>query len=122
MRKNKRTTILFGLLFLIILVMTLNGCSWFSGPSDDEIIRAISDMELFSGGVEKFTLKSPIAIIDKDLFSRDGSWAVKVRLTYTYMMSGEKETKPIEMVQAFRITRSTDSSGNIVWKATSVQR
>ena len=42
---------------------------------------------LFSGGVEKFTLKAPIVILDKDLLSRDGAWKVKVKLSYTYTIA-----------------------------------
>ena len=44
---------------------------------------------------------------------------VKVKMTYTYMMTGGQETKPIEKIQTFRIAKSKDSSGNVIWKATS---
>lgn len=104
-------------LMIILFVLNMFGCSKLSGPSDDEIIKAITDTGLVSGGVEKFTLKSPIVIVDKDLFSSNGAWTVKVKLTYTYTMAGGHETKPTERIQTFRISKSQDSSGNTVWKA-----
>lgn len=107
------------LLMTMMFACNLQGCSMFSGPSDEEVIKAINDTGLFSGGVEKFTLKSPIVVVEKGMFSRDGAWPVKVKLVYTYTMAGGGETKPMERMQTFRIVKSTDSSGNIVWKAIS---
>ena len=114
---NNRIKILSIVLTTSVLVLNMLGCSKLSGPSDEEIIKAINDTGLLSGGVEKFTLKSPIVIVDKDLFSSNGAWTVKVKLTYTYTMSGGHETKPTERIQTFRISKSQDSSGNTVWKA-----
>ena len=105
------------LLLLIMVVLNLGGCSNLFGPSDEEVIKAINDTGLFSGGVEKFTLKAPVVILDKGLFSRDGAWPVKVRLTYSYTMPGGRETTPKEKIQSFSISKSKDSSGNTVWKA-----
>jgi len=117
MRKSKR--IAATLLLLIVLALNVSGCSKLFGPSDTEVIAAINDTGLFSGGVEKFTLNAPIVVLDKGLFSSDGAWQVKVKLTYTYTMAGGRETKPIEKIQSFRIFKSKDSSGNVVWKAAS---
>jgi hypothetical protein len=116
---RNRIKIVSLLLMISVLAFTMLGCSKLFGPSDDEIIKAINDTGLFSGGVEKFTLKSPIVIVDKGMFSSNGAWTVKVKLTYTYTMAGGQETKPIEKIQTFRIAKSKDSSGNIIWKATS---
>ena len=118
MRKNLRIEILLGSLLLIMLVMGASGCYQLFGPSDEEAVKAIKDMELFSGGVEKFTLKSPIVIVEKGMFSRNDAWTIKAKLTYTYMMTGGHETKPIEKVQTFMLSKSKDSTGNTVWKAT----
>jgi len=114
---KNRIKVLSILLMISMLILNMLGCSKLSGPSDDEIIKAIIDTGLFAGGVEKFTLKSPIVIVDKDMFSSNGAWTVKVKLTYTYMMAGSHETKPTEKIQTFRISKSKDSSGNTVWKA-----
>jgi len=119
MEMRQRFKVLYGSLLLIVLVMNVSGCSRLFGPSDEEIIKAINDIGLFSGGVEKFTLKSPMVVVEKGLFSREGAWPVKVRMTYTYTMAGGHETKPIEKVQSFRISKSKDSSGNRVWTAVS---
>jgi len=119
-RKMKnRIKMLSILLMTSVLVLNTLGCSKLFGPSDDEIIKAINDTGLFSGGVEKFTLKSPMVIVDKSMFSSNGAWTVQVKLIYTYMMAGGQETKPVEKIQAFRISKSKDSSGNMIWKATS---
>jgi len=108
-----------GLLLLMMIALNVSGCSRLLGPSDEEAIKAINDTGLFSGGVEKFTLKSPIVVVEKSIFSSNGVWTVKVKLTYTYMMAGGQETRPIEKIQTFRISKSKDSSGNMIWKATS---
>jgi len=93
-----RITVFPVLLLIIMLASNVLGCSRLVGPSDEEIIKAINEMELFSGGVEKFTIKAPIVILDKGMFSRDGAWPVKVKLTYTYTMAGGHETKPTEKI------------------------
>lgn len=113
---KNRITMGYTLLLIGLLAANILGCT--SGPSDDDIIKAINDTGLFSGGVEKFTLKSPIVIVDKGMFSRDGAWPVKVKLNYTFTMTAGKETKPVEKIQTFMISKSKDSSGNTVWKAT----
>jgi hypothetical protein len=105
------------LLLLMMLALSVSGCSKLFGPSDEEVIKAINDTGLFSGGVERYTLIAPIVILDKGMFSRDGAWPVKVKLTYTYTMTGGHVTKPTEKIQSFNISKSKDSSGNIVWKA-----
>lgn len=119
MRKNLRIEMLLGLLLLIVLVMGASGCYQLFGPSDEEVVKAITDMELFSGGVEKFTLRSPIVIVGKDMFSSNGAWTIKAKFTYTYMMTGGRETRPIEKVQTFILSKSKDSIGNTIWKAAS---
>ena len=116
---RNRIKMLSILLLIGVLVFNMLGCSKLFGPSDDEIIKAINDTGLFSGGVEKFTLKSPIVVVDKGMFSSNGAWTVQAKLIYTYMMADGQETKPIEKIQTFRIAKSKDSSGNVIWKATS---
>jgi len=113
---------LSALLLLIMLALNVSGCSKLFGPSDEEVIKAINDTGLYSGGVERFTLVAPIVILDKGMFSRNGEWPVKVKFTYTYTMTGGHETKPTEKIQSFNISKSKDSSGNSVWKAAFVSQ
>jgi hypothetical protein len=119
MGMRQRVIALFGSILLMILVMNVSGCVKLFGPSDEEIVKAINDTGLFSGGIERFTLKSPIVILEKGMFSSNGAWTVKVKFTYTYMMAGGHETKPTEKIQTFMISKSKDSSGNTIWKAKS---
>jgi hypothetical protein len=114
---NKRMNVVSIALLLIMFALNASGCSKLYGPSDEEIIKAINDTGLFSGGVEKFTLTAPIVILDKGLFSSEGAWPVKVKMIYTYTMTSGHETKPTEKIQSFRIIKSKDSSGNPVWIA-----
>jgi hypothetical protein len=102
---------------LIVLVVNVLGCSRISGPSDEEVIKAINDSGLFSGGVEKFTLKSPIVILEKGRRNSDGSWLVKVKMTFTYTMVDGHESKLMDREPVFRLSKSKDSSGKTVWKA-----
>jgi hypothetical protein len=118
MKMKNRMKVFSALLMLSMAILSLGGCSKLFGPSDEEVIKSINDSGLFSGGVEKFTLKAPIVILEKGLFSRDGAWPVKVKLTYSYTMAGGRETEPKEKIQLFRISKSKDSSGKTVWKAT----
>ena len=82
-----------GLLLGVALMLNVSGCSMLSGPSDEDVVRAVTDTGLFSGTEEKFALKSPIVVVDKALFSRKGAWEVKVKLHYSFMMAGGRETK-----------------------------
>ncbi len=113
----KNRTKVFSALLLIVLALSVSGCSKLFGPSDEEVIKALHDTGLFSGGVEKYTLLAPIVVLNKSYSRTDGAWQVKVKLTYTYSMSGGRETKPTEKIQSFRIFKSKDSTGNTVWKA-----
>ena len=111
-----------GLLLGTVLMLNLSGCSMISGPSDEEVVKAVTDTGLFSGGEEKFTLKSPMVVVHKAMFSSNGAWEVKVKLHYTFMMAGGRETKPVEKVQSFRISQVKDGAGNTVWKAAAQDR
>jgi hypothetical protein len=104
-------------LLLAAFAFNVGGCSRFSQPSDEEAIKVINDTGLFSGGVEKFSLKSPIVILEKKRRNSDGSWQVKIKATVTFTMAGGKETAPKERTLVFRLFKSKDGSGKIVWKA-----
>lgn len=108
---------LTALLINMGLVLCLSGCSMLSGPSDEEVVKAVTETGLFASGEERFSLKSPMVVVEKAMFSSRGGWPVKVKLHYSYLMAGGRETKPVEKVQSFLITRVTDSAGNTRWKA-----
>jgi len=105
------------LLVIVVLVLNAAGCYQLFGPSDEEVIKAIYDTGFFSGGVEKYSLKSAIKIIEKGPRNSDGSWRIKIKATVTFTMTGGRETSPKERTSVFRIYKSKDSSGKTVWKA-----
>jgi hypothetical protein len=114
---RSRITVFAGLILGIAIALNVSGCSMFSGPTDEDVIRAVTETGLFSGGEEKFTLISPMVVVNKAMFSSNGTWEVKVKLHTTFMMAGGRETKPVEKVQSFIIAKVKDSTGNSVWKA-----
>ena len=109
----------FKISLLIILVFNVIGCSRVLGPSDEEAIKAINDIGIFAGGVEKFTLKSPMVILSRGSRNSDGSWPVTVKMTLTYTMADGHEREAKERTSTYRLYKSKDSSGKTVWKAVS---
>lgn len=114
--KNRLRMVVFSILLLTV-VFNISGCSKLFGPSDEEVIQAINNTGLFSGGVEKFSLKSPIQIVDRGWRNGDGSWPVTVKMTVAYTLIGGKESPPKEKTSMFKFYKSKDSSGKITWIA-----
>jgi hypothetical protein len=108
---------IFFVLLLMVFAFNIVGCSRFSAPSDEEVIKAINDTGLFSGGPEKFTLKSPIVILGKGDRGSDGSWPVTVKVTFTFKKPDGQESSPQEKTPLFRVIKQKDASGKTVWKA-----
>jgi hypothetical protein len=104
-------------LLTIMLVLSAGGCFKLFGPSDEEVVKAIIDTGLFSGGTEKFTLKSPIVIIEKGNRNSDGSWPVTVKMTVSFTMAAGREIEPMEKTSVFKLYKSKDNSGKTVWTA-----
>ncbi len=113
MKKRVCRTAVFSL--MMVLIVSAIGCA--KGPTDQEVIQAINDTGLFSGGVEKFSLKSPIVIVARESRNRDGAWPVKVKMVVSYTMSGGKEGKPVEKTSVFYLSKSTDNAGKVTWTA-----
>ena len=111
---NKFYSVFF---LLIAIVFPITGCSFFSGPSDPEIIQAINETGRFKGGVESFTLLSSIVIVKKGGRTRDGYWPVKVKFKATYSMSSGKTTDPLERTAQFRLYKTVDGTGKTTWSA-----
>jgi hypothetical protein len=105
------------LLLFTLCMLTASGCSYFFRPSDEEVVKAITDTGLFSGGAEKFTLQSPIEILEKGIRNSDGSWPVKVKMTVSFAMADGREVKPMEKTSVFKLYKSKDNSGKTVWTA-----
>ena len=100
-----------------MLVLHVIGCAKLFGPSDEEVIQAINNTGLFSGAVGKFSLKSPIEILERESRTSDGSWPVKVRMTVSFAMPGQQESKPMVRTSTFYFHKSKDSSGKTIWIA-----
>ena len=98
------------------LASQITGCSIFSGPSDEEVIKAVSASPVFSGTNKGFTLQSPILLVEKGWQAKDGSWPVKVKLTFTFMRNGQTSA-PTETTARFKIFRSKDNTGKVYWRA-----
>jgi hypothetical protein len=105
------------MLVVMMLSMNVSGCAWFSGPADEEVSKAIMDTGLYSGGVERFSLKSPLVILEKKRHTFDGYWQVKVKLNYSYTMADGREIPPTEKTAIFRLFKIKDNFGNTAWKA-----
>jgi len=101
----------------LAVAFAIGGCSKFSPPTDEEAIKAITDTGLFAGGIEKFTLKSPIVILEKGKQNKDGSWEVRIKATVTFIKAGGEETAPRERTPVFRIYKSKDGAGKTLWRA-----
>jgi len=113
--RNSRMPLL--LLALTVVFASLGaGCSRFSAPTDEEVIAAIMDTGLYSGGVEKYTLTAPIVVQEKKWNYRDGSWSVKVKMSVSFKMADGKEPKVKEREPVFRLRKVKDGSGKTVWK------
>lgn len=112
---KKGTQWSFLMVLSVFLVLSLTGCA--KGPTNEEALKAVEDTGLFAGGVEKFTLQSPMVIVDKGSRNKDGSWPVKVKFTATYKMTGGKETAPAEKTSTFNIYKKVDAAGKITWTA-----
>lgn len=102
---------------MIITALTTVSCVKLFGPTDEEAVQAITATGLFSGGVEKFTLKSPIVVLEKGGRNSDGSWPVKVKMTVSFTMADGREIKPLVKTSVFNLRKTKDKSGKSVWVA-----
>lgn len=105
------------LMLSIMIAFALFGCFKATPPTDEEAIKAIMDTGLFSGGVEKFTLTEPLVVVEKGKQNKDGSWTVKVKVSFSYKMADGTEKKLADKIQPFRLVGTKDSTGKTVWKA-----
>jgi hypothetical protein len=115
-RKNEvKSAMKLALVFLLFaLVLNGAGCSQLSGPSDEEILKAIDDSGILKVG--GFTVVEPIVILEKGRWGTEGTWPVTVKLTMA-MVKGDGQTSKIVTTPKFRIHKSKDSTGKTVWTA-----
>jgi len=115
--KNKAS---FYFVFLLLMVFAFNfsGCSKLFGPSDEEVIKAINASGVFMGGDGGLTLQAPIVILEKGGRNKDGSWPVKVKVTFTYYINKEKISAPQEKTRIFYMHKAEDTASHTIWTAT----
>jgi len=106
---------------LIILIMvnafSFSGCSNLSGPTDEEVIKAINENKYYKSGVGVFTLKAPIVILEKGSRNKDGSWPVKVKVIITHAVGKDQTSEPKELTPTFNMYKAKDITGVTIWKA-----
>ncbi len=114
--KNK-VTFYFVFLLLVVSAFNFSGCSKLFGPSDEEVIKAVTESGVFKGGMGGLTLQPPIKILEKGSRNKDGSWPVKVKVIFTFYVNKEQVSAPQEKTSVFNMYKSKDSAGKTVWKA-----
>jgi len=107
----------FSLLLLLSALMVIGtGCSSFSRPSDEDVIKAINDSSILKG--DNFTITSPLVIVERgNSQNTDGSWTYRVKMTMTMTLPNGKISGPRENAPYFRISKEKEGSGKSVWKA-----
>lgn len=109
----------FSMILLVMLyAFSFSGCSKLFGPSDEEVIKAINESGYFTGGFGGLTLQPPIVILEKGSRDKSGAWPVKVKAKFTYFVSKEQISEPVEKTFIFNMHKAKDSTGHSVWKAT----
>jgi|SRR5271169_1733145 len=114
--KNK-VSFYFLFLLLILAAFNFSGCSKLSGPSDQDVIKAVNESGLFRGGQGQLTLQQPIVILEKGDRNKDGSWPVKAKVTFTTYVAKDKISAPETHVIIFNMYKTKDNAGQLVWIA-----
>ncbi len=112
----RNRSILFIVLILAgVFVLNAVGCSGFSKPKDEEVIKAIDGSGALKG--KGFTVTSPLVIVERGKRNADGSWPVRVKMTLTMLMPDGKISEPKENITPFKIYKVKDKTGREGWKA-----
>ena len=109
--KNKVSWYLV-LMLLMASVFGVSGCSRLSGPSDAEAIKAITD----SGAFTDLNMQAPVEVLEKGKQKKDGSWSVRVKITFTYEMGNKQMSAPMEKTPVYNLIKSKDKAGQTIWK------
>ena len=108
----------FALLLLTIFAFNVSGCSKLFGPSDEDVIKAVSESGVFKGGFGGLTLTAPIVILEKGGRNKDGSWPVKVKATFTHYINKTDISAPMDQTLIFNMQKAKDNADHTIWKAT----
>jgi hypothetical protein len=114
--RNKTTGVLL-LVMLILSAFMWPGCTSYSQPSDEDIIKAIDDSGIMKRADGSFTVLPPVIIAQRGQQNKDGSWPVKVAFTLTFKTSDGRTSPPTTTTTSFKIFRAKDNVGTSVWKA-----
>ena len=118
--KNKAPFYIAVLLFMVS-VFNLSGCSKLSGPSDEDVIKAITASGIFKGGFGELTLTKPVVSLEKKGRNKDGAWPVKVKVTFTVYVKKDQISAPMEKTIMINMIKGKDAAGNSAWKAVAGQ-
>jgi hypothetical protein len=97
------------IVFLIMFVLSLWGCSNYSGPSDAEVKKIIEKSIVDNQSI----LKSPIEIINKGKRNQKDSWYFIARTSYKHSLYGDTTRESI-----YFIVKAKDKTGKTIWKIT----
>lgn len=112
----KRTvSIVSMLIVLAVLLAATAGCSRFLRPTDEEVLKAIDDSRLLKG--QSFTITSPLLIVDRGSRDQYGFWRYKITMTLVMQSANGQMSEPKNNTITFKISRSKDSAGNVLWTA-----
>lgn len=100
---------------MIIITISLAGCSKFSQPSDADVIKAIEDSGILTG--KAFKVTSPLTIVGRGDRKQDGSWPVTIKMTLIMRMPNGEMSPPRENTTTFRLVKSKARAGNSAWRA-----
>jgi len=106
-------------LFLLVIVFAFSstGCSNLSGPTDEDVIKAINENKYYKSGVGVFTLQAPVVILKKGSRNKDGSWPVKVKVIITHAVGRDQTSEPKELTPTFNMYKAKDNTGVTIWNA-----
>lgn len=102
-------------LLTVLIIIIASGCSWFSAPSDAEVLQAIEHSGILKSG--SFSVMGPPVIVNKGGRDRDGNWPVSVKMTMIMQRPDGSKTEPKETTMTVRIKKVKDAAGKSVWKA-----
>lgn len=102
--------------FLLVIMVSLSiaGCSKQAGPKDEDAIKAIQST--IEGNTLGNTLKSPVVIVERGQLLTTGDWPFKVEYTIA-----AKDGSTKKMTTKFNLAPSIDAMGANIWLVTEVK-
>jgi hypothetical protein len=102
-------------LTLVTVLIIASGCSLFSSPSDEEVLRALEDSGILKSG--SFSVVGTPVIVNKGSRGKDGFWPVSVKVTMIMQRPDGSNTEPKETTTTIRLKKVKDDAGKSSWKA-----